>query len=105
MSSCASTKPNFGRSTNSTFLAPSSDLVNRSIRHLVIASPLEPLNEVDRNFPTLIVSVCSFASKKNSGQMMNLTFRFPASLSVTIGYILSATDSFDFHIRTNLSHV
>ena len=52
MSSSASTKPNSGRSTNFTFLAPSSDLVKRSIRHLVIASPLEPLNGVDRYFPT-----------------------------------------------------
>ena len=54
MSSRASIKPNSGRSTNFTFLAPSSDLVKRSIHHLVIASPLEPLNGVDRNFQTLI---------------------------------------------------
>ena len=45
MSSCANTKPNSGRSTNFTFLAPSSDLVKRSIRHLVIASPVEALIE------------------------------------------------------------
>ena len=47
MSSCAIIKPNSGRSTNFTFLTPSSDLVKRSIRHLVFASPLEPLKLPD----------------------------------------------------------
>ena len=64
MSCCASTKANFGWSTNFTVLAPSSDLVKRSIRHIVITSPLELLNGFDRNFTTLIVLVCSFASNK-----------------------------------------
>ena len=64
MSSCANTIPNSGRSTNLTFLAPSSDLVKHSIRHLIIASPLEALNGVDRNVSTLIISVCSCASNK-----------------------------------------
>ena len=54
----------YDRQSSFYILAPSSDWVKRSIRHLVIASPLEPLNGVDRNLPTLIVSVCSCASNK-----------------------------------------
>ena len=81
VSSCASIKPNSGRSTNFIFLAPSSDLVKRSIRHLVIASPLEPLHGVDRNFPTLITLfhtcdrfVCLSHSNESVTRVKNSTY-------------------------------
>ena len=77
--------------------APNQILVGRQISHFgsqlglsltfhssscYRTSGLEPLNGVDRNFPTLIVSVCSYASNKR----ILVKWWIPASLSVTIGH-------------------